>query len=402
MKRNLFLYCAVVCAAATLAMTIGCDRPTAQSSAANPAGSTTVVNSVDSTSQQNASEIESLKADVKRLETKLSAVQSLAASSETHYQDVRKQIDSIVQKSDATLEAKLAESERQITALETALAEKNSINDGAISQATPVTTTTENKTAKVANSPPVSTKILSWNVESDGANPQVIAKHLQEFKGYDIYALTEVLPEAFGEFARAVGSDFDSIESRSGNSDRMQILYNQKKFELVRQLELDKINYLGRYRSPLVIHLRDKKNQAEVLVMVNHLARGKAEVRNEQAKQLVAWARDQNLPILAVGDYNYDYVFADKNGNQGFREMLRDNVWTWIEPSELIDSNWFDNPERPDGKDDYPGSILDFAFAAGSAKTWGLVCNVIVREGDFPDNDQTSDHRPFELLVNQQ
>ena len=115
---------------------------------------------------------------------------------------------------------------------------------------------------------------------------------------------------------------------------------------------------------------------------------------------MVAWAREQTLPVIALGDYNFDYVFADKNGNEGFRQMMKDNVWRWIEPAEPIDSNWFDNPERPDGKDDYPGSILDFAFAAGPAKAWEAKCNVIVRPHDFPDDETTSDHRPFELLIN--
>jgi hypothetical protein len=70
-----------------------------------------------------------------------------------------------------------------------------------------------------------------------------------------------------------------------------------------------------------------------------------------------------------------------------------------VEPSELIDTNWYDNPREPDGDDDYPGSILDFAFVAGPAKDWKSVCNVIVREDDFPDDEKTSDHRPYELII---
>ena len=63
----------------------------------------------------------------------------------------------------------------------------------------------------------------------------------------------------------------------------------------------------------------------------------------------------------------------------------------------MIDSNWYD-PEG-DGEDNYPGSILDFAFVSGPAIEWPAESNVIVREGDFPDDEKTSDHRPLELLI---
>ena len=80
--------------------------------------------------------------------------------------------------------------------------------------------------------------------------------------------------------------------------------------------------------------------------------------------------------------------------------MLQDNIWKWIPPTNMIDTNWFDNPEHPDGHDDYPGSLLDFAFAAGPAETWDLTCNILVRPNDFPDDATTSDHRAFELIIN--
>lgn len=247
---------------------------------------------------------------------------------------------------------------------------------------------------------PFRSKLFSWNVESDGSDPRVIAKQLAEIGHYDIYALTEVLPESFELFRSAAGENYDSIDSETGRSDRMQIIYDRTRFDLLRKLELHDINYKRRYRSPLVAHLRDNKSGTEFLVMVNHLARGKAEVRAKQAEQLVQWARNQTLPIIALGDYNYDFVFADRQGNEGFRQMMRDNIWSWVEPDELIDTNWFDNPESPDGKDDYPGSLLDFAFVAGPAKAWKTKCQIITRPNDFPDDSTTSDHRPYQVLIN--
>ena len=178
----------------------------------------------------------------------------------------------------------------------------------------------------------------------------------------------------------------------------MQILFNTKVFEEIRHFDLKEINLLNRYRAPLVVQLKHLKSEREFLVMLNHLARGKAEIRQQQAELLVEWARDQTLPVIAIGDYNFDYVFATKKGNPALKKMLRDNIWEWVQPEEMIDTNWYD--ELGDGEDDYPGSMLDFAFVANAAKTWKKTCRVIVREGDFPDDKSTSDHRPFELEFN--
>ncbi|MFK7767101.1 MAG: endonuclease/exonuclease/phosphatase family protein [Mariniblastus sp.] len=245
-------------------------------------------------------------------------------------------------------------------------------------------------------------KIFSWNVESNGAEAKTICQQLKQLNmadKYDIVALTEVLPADLSKFRSALGTHYKYIYSKSGNNDKMQLLYNENKFEKVRQIDLNEINISQRYRAPMALHLKDRTSDVEFMVMVNHLARGKAKIRQQQATMLVEWARDQTLPIFAVGDYNFDFVFETEKGNPAFVNFLKDNIWRWVKPTEFIDTNWYDNPEEPDGKDDYPGSMLDFAFVAGPAKEWDSTCNVIVREGDFPDNEKTSDHRPFELLI---
>ena len=87
-----------------------------------------------------------------------------------------------------------------------------------------------------------------------------------------------------------------------------------------------------------------------------------------------------------------------RRGNDALPEMLRDNVWLWVKPTEWIDTQWSHNDNT--GKDRYPNSMLDFAFVAGAAKDWKPEFRVIVRDGDFPDSYQTSDHRPIELRLN--
>ncbi len=328
------------------------------------------------------SELVTLSTKLSVAEERAAAAEKLAKESQARYEQARKDAEDAHEQVRLS-QQKLANAESRIAAAQKALADEQMVNRRTASDPTPLTA-----------------RFFSWNVESEGADPKLIAKQLPEFGKYDVYGLTEVLPESFEMFASALGGQYASIQTGSGRNDRMQIIYNKERFELLRKMELNQINFEGRYRSPLVAHLKDRASGAEFLVMVNHLARGKADVRTAQAKKLVEWARDQVLPIIAIGDYNYDFVFETRKGNEGFVEMMRDGIWKWIEPTELIDTNWFDNPSKPDGKDDYPGSILDFAFVAGSAKDWKLECNVIVRPNDFPDDETTSDHRPFELLVN--
>ena len=45
------------------------------------------------------------------------------------------------------------------------------------------------------------------------------------------------------------------------------------------------------------------------------------------------------MPVVALGDYNFDYVFETEKGNTAFSNMLKDNVWQWIKPEEWIDTN---------------------------------------------------------------
>ncbi|MDB4766356.1 hypothetical protein OAG71_01575 [bacterium] len=245
----------------------------------------------------------------------------------------------------------------------------------------------------------IEARFLCWNLESEGSDPNVIAQQIKELGPYDIYAFTEFLPSAEELFAGTLGEDYKLIMSKSGYRDRLAIAFDVRKFDLVKFYEIKEINFQNRYRSPLVLQLKDKKSGIEFYVMNNHLARGKEKVRETQADQLVEWGRKQLLPVIALGDYNLDYVFATDKGNTAFPKMMKDNVWKWIKPVELIDTNWYDNPQEPDGEDDYPGSLLDFAFVLGPAKEWNASCKVIVRPGDFPDNETTSDHRPFELTI---
>jgi endonuclease/exonuclease/phosphatase family metal-dependent hydrolase len=62
-------------------------------------------------------------------------------------------------------------------------------------------------------------------------------------------------------------------------------------------------------RSPLVLKLKHNGTGKEFFFMVNHLYRGNGidARRLDQATALNQWAAAQTLPVIAVGDYNFDY-----------------------------------------------------------------------------------------------
>ena len=244
-------------------------------------------------------------------------------------------------------------------------------------------------------------KIIAWNIESGGNDPNVIAQELKALNAADVYCLNEVHPDNFQVYEKALGKTFDAVHSDSGFDDRLQILYSNQKFKLLESKEMHSLND-GRHRAPLYVRLQEKASQTEVVVVTNHLARGNAKYRKEQASGLREWAREMSATtaLVCIGDMNMDYTFATDKGNDALPEILRDNIWKWCKPAELIDTNWDDRDG--DGKDNYPGSMLDLAFVAGPAKTWNPVCRVIKRDGDFPDDRKRSDHRPIELVLSKQ
>lgn len=223
-------------------------------------------------------------------------------------------------------------------------------------------------TLPLRSSDPV--RVIAWNVESGGSDPATIATRLRSFADYSIVALSEVAASAAPLYAKEFPG-FESILGSTGGGDRLQLLIDKDRFEILESKEMDRFEdhqlNNGNHRSPLMARLKDKQTSIEFIILHNHLARTNAELRKAQAIGLREWARVQTSPVIAVGDYNFDFDFPTKQGNESFVEFMRDGVWKWIEPKEWIDSNWAD--ANKDGKDDFPDSMLDFAFAANAASS---------------------------------
>lgn len=250
----------------------------------------------------------------------------------------------------------------------------------------------EKPPVQVGDSSDAAIRILAWNIESDGSDTDTIIAQLKsEMPPFDILALSEVPPADVSRLSEFFGQRLGAVDSSLGD-DRLILAWSDR-FEKAEPISIGGDNFApGYHRAPLGVFLTDSKTGCEFIVMNNHLARGDADLREQQARLLVGWARNQSQAVIAVGDYNMDYDFRREAGNDAFAAMLVDGIYKWIKPKELIDTNWYD-PEG-DGIDNYAGSMLDFTFVAGPAMDWNLTSEVVVRPGGFPDDETTSDHRP--------
>ncbi len=246
---------------------------------------------------------------------------------------------------------------------------------------------------------PAGISILAWNIESGGSNTETILLQLQSMPPFNVLALSEVPATDASRLADYFG--MQSGLAGTSNGDDCLVLAWSSRFRLVAGRDATQGHVQefapGWHSKPLAVHLQDSFTGRDFIVVNNHLARSDAILRSRQAELLVNWARDENLPIIAVGDYNMDYDFPTAKGNEAFAAMLTDGVYKWIKPKEFIDTNWADR--NGDGVDDYPDSMLDFVFVAGPAMDWDVTAEVIVRAGDFPDDETTSDHRPVLTVV---
>jgi endonuclease/exonuclease/phosphatase family metal-dependent hydrolase len=240
--------------------------------------------------------------------------------------------------------------------------------------------------------------IISYNVESDDlddTDPHLVAEDIREIVGADLWGLSEVADQAaadiFTEAVAVSGSDFKSIFGTTGSLDKLQIIYNQNKLDLLEREELDNI---GGSRSPLVAHFKFLPTGQEFLFTVNHFNRGSESKRNQQAENLRDWAEAQSLPVIAVGDYNFDFDLAQKKGNKAFDIFLRKDVMTWIKPNCLKTNSCPPTGTQCDPK---YASILDYVFVSQIAKKWPCESDILFVQKQVcqKEKDGFSDHYPL-------
>jgi endonuclease/exonuclease/phosphatase family metal-dependent hydrolase len=242
--------------------------------------------------------------------------------------------------------------------------------------------------------------IVGWNIESGGATDAAVAQRVRTFQSVDLWGLSEVgndtTLQAFEVAAEdgENGADFQRILSVTGCGDQLGIVYNATRLTLVGSQELHRATYNadtpppGRcQRSPLVAEFVDTRSTRRFLFMVNHLARGDNDLRRDQGQRLNDWVRTQTLPVIACGDYNFDWRV--NNGEQsydvGFDRMTADNHWSWVRPGTLLSSQC--NPEF--------NSVLDFCFVNAAARPFALASEILQAANDCGNAAANPDHLPL-------
>jgi endonuclease/exonuclease/phosphatase family metal-dependent hydrolase len=228
-------------------------------------------------------------------------------------------------------------------------------------------------------------RVIAWNVESGGARMETIAARLAELGPHHLWGLSEVQnPAHAAAYLAAVGPRHASVVGTTGGADRLVILYDSTRLDLLNSVELREMNPTGRARSPLVGHLRDRADGGEFLFMVNHLYRTNDGARHEQARQLGEWGAAQTLPVVSVGDFNFDWSVGDGDLHRdaGYDLMTSGDAFRWLRPATLVRTQCT-----------FP-SVLDFVFLSAAARWWEGESEIVARAEDCPDTEETSDHRP--------
>ncbi len=235
-------------------------------------------------------------------------------------------------------------------------------------------------------------RTIGWNVESQNADPDSIAARMAEMDGVEIWGLCEIdnsWVSTILEKVEAGGTDFDTIMGTTGrNTWLLLIIYNTEKYELISSSELP-IYQNGYPRWPLVGHFRVSNTGNEFLYMVNHLYRDSADKRWAQSDSLNAWGRDQVLPVIAVGDYNYDWDVdeGDSLHDSGYDRLTKDGVFAWVKP---------DSPAATYYSSDLDSCcVLDFIFISWHLRLGKSGSEIRVFQNDFADSAFMSSHRPI-------
>ncbi len=262
----------------------------------------------------------------------------------------------------------------------------------------PIAPTTVAPTPRSPGENPIT--IVTWNLEGEDAQRETLSEQIAEFEGVDLWTFQEAFGWKTEEWlaqAAGVGESgrFAAVKGTTGMNIPLVTVYDEARFDLLGWEELHEVNFTGTVRAPLVLHLLDEVTGVEFLLMNNHLYRTQEDDRDHQAELLNEWARTQRLPIIAGGDYNFDYDIPDgpDPSDRGYDNLTRDGVWQWIQPDHLVPTQC--SASLPCPYDD----VLDFIFAAGAARNWQAESIIVVRPGDFPDDRFKSDHRPVMATV---
>jgi endonuclease/exonuclease/phosphatase family metal-dependent hydrolase len=241
-------------------------------------------------------------------------------------------------------------------------------------------------------------RVISWNLESGGADINTLTEQISKLDKADIYGFSEVDSESWAkkitgllnktnpdkEYAYAIGT--------TGGRDKLTAVYDKKRFQIIGAPE--NLHFFGgpsKYsRSPLALKLKDVKYNKTIFFIVNHLNRKDGEKRHEQSEHLRDWIANSDVPVISVGDFNYDWdvVRGEVQHDKGFDILTAGSIVNWIPPNSKIKSQCSDQYN----------SILDFIFITKELNNSINTAKILFPEDEYclpKKQAKNSDHRPL-------
>lgn len=237
-------------------------------------------------------------------------------------------------------------------------------------------------------------RVTSWNLESGGeSNVTVLAEQICQMPRSDVWTFLEVKDHRWADelvWGMSLhGGSYDYQLGREGKEERMMIAYDRDRLDLLNKDEMRNLND-GGHRSPIAAEMVVKASGQRFILLLNHLARQKTSLRHKQAKGLNEWAAKQETPIVGTGTYNFDWKVSDgdRKHDEAYDMLTVGDVFSWVRPDALVRT-----------QNNRANDVQDFVFVSGLPETWSVTSEIMLRQGDFPDNDETSDHRPVVAIL---
>ena len=241
-------------------------------------------------------------------------------------------------------------------------------------------------------------RVAGWNLESGGASIRTMTGYLRNASTpptVHIWGFSEVQSDWVDDIERALDQhgSFELIVGTTGGADRLVIAYDADEFDLIAHGELEYVLVGRRVRAPLWARVRHRASGRSFIFMVNHLYRGDEDTegdRHRQATLLNRWAARLSVPVIAVGDYNFDWDVDDgeNDHDQGYDNLVENGTFTWVRPPDLRRTQCGSSFQ----------SVLDFVFVSGAAQEWGGTSAIETSHAAFCPDDRddarSSDHRP--------
>jgi hypothetical protein len=242
--------------------------------------------------------------------------------------------------------------------------------------------------------------VAFFNVESDHSERRTIGsqitRYYRDFQ-IDLWAFAEVWDEDWRrEFVDDISKahdrvtrediEFRTVFGETGGDNRLLVVYNPAKLEVVASQELAGLDIRRSNPAPLAIHFR-LRGGPEFMLLVARLDRYREEAREQAAEGLNRWVTQQTLPVVVGGTFGFGWSTKDNGASReaGFDKLIGGDVLTWVRPSRVVATEC--GPAR---------NVDDFIFVGGPARDWPIKTRVLSDAPNYcPDSDLTSSHRPL-------